>query len=94
MQKHYSSIFTSRDANILNEWKQVVFPISSLTSSDNKIKIDMASIIWQVPQTNFVKINFDGSSRGNIGIFVGNILHVPGYLRSHVQIVIHWPIGG
>ena len=59
---------TTWDGHIICEWKLISIPLG-VRVKRNKDKIDRSSIHWQPPQLGFVKLNFDGASRGNPGKF-------------------------
>ena len=55
---------TTWDGGIIHEWKSLFIPLGARFKR-NQAKIDRSSIQWQPPQPGFVKLNFDGASRGN-----------------------------
>lgn len=60
-----NSILSFWDILIVRSWNLISFPSSPIFPCVRKISIVRAWIKWNPPNSSFVKLNFDGSSRGN-----------------------------
>lgn len=61
------NFFSSWDSYIIRDWKSILIPSGSSPTSKDSKAFDRALVNWSPPSNGFVKINSDGSSRGNLG---------------------------
>ena len=63
----FNLVITSWDGSIIQEWKSIFIPFGTGTSSNLQTPTYRSTVKWQPPMPGFVKLNFDGASRGNPG---------------------------
>jgi ribonuclease HI/exonuclease III len=61
---HYLSAW---DSTIIQNWKAIRIPMGTHPNPKLSGKVDRSNVRWTPPLSGFVKINFDGASRGNPG---------------------------
>lgn len=67
VQKHQKSsvLFTSWDCELIKKWEGICLPANGSQTSVGEARNARAHTVWQTPQLDFAKINFDGALRGN-----------------------------
>ena len=66
--KSLSSLFSSHDSGILNRWPLISIPFKRVLIGKQNKKERRKEIKWDPLDKDFVKLDFDGASRGNPGI--------------------------
>lgn len=77
--KHVGSEFIDWDSKQIKAWPSLVIPFKGNRKPNVDIKQDRKNVVWTPPVVGFVKLKFDGASRGNPGQSGAGVV-----VRNHV----------
>lgn len=88
-----TSLYKIWDESILEILKNIVFPFAGSLDQSRKMKVNKKEIKWNLPHFDFLKLNFDGASRGNLGA-LGVGIYIQDSLGTIIEAIsFQLPIG-